>query len=595
MQSTLKRRCISEQNYHKLMAELDLNLLFAGWLESRTEELMKKGSKLAYAYGKALDKVKNYPEAITTSKQLKSIQFVGEKIFLLLCTKLKNHCAENGITPPAGFENYVADKVGGKRLQELDEEGRTKKRRVTNWVPKRRSGSWAILISLYKRDKLRRGMRKEDVIAGATEYCDTSFTSNPAARDFYSAWDGIKTLLRRELVDCVGRAPKVYVLTDSGFTMAQLILQQEGVESSPVREADMSYDNGIRVTPVSKFTSEMPLSTESDVLQNLFVPPEPASSPCRSKSHDRVHKVFDDVPYDIWMPDEYEIVLIMDNREVRSLTERDFFHRRIVSNNVKCEVRSLSVGDVLWIAKHKKTGREVTLNYVCERKRLDDLAMSIKDGRFVEQKNRLRKSGLRNIYYLVEEGGLGDVERIVEMRKAIETSISMVITVSNLFLQRFRRTDDTIEWLVTMTEILKEKYSTCRLTVLKPQTVNSQNEYLQMLENFREEFEGPDKFYECVHTVAVYQATMAKTNMMTVKEMFILMLMLVRGISLEKAVTIQNHFGTPKKLLQYYHEENHELSESDKAALMMNLFQNQIGNKKINKAALLAMYETWGM
>lgn len=577
------------------MSDLDLNLLFAEWLESRTDELMKKGSKLAYAYGKALDKVRNHPDAITTSKQLKGIQFVGEKIFLMLCSKLKKHCEEHQITPPAGFENFVAEKVGGKRALELDDETTTKKRRVTNWVPKRRSGLWAILVSLYKRDHQRRGIRKEDVIAGASEYCDSSFTSNPAARDFYSAWDGIKTLLKRELVDCVGRAPKVYVLTDRGFEMARVILHQEGVESSPVKEADMSYDNGVRVTPETNSVVQMPYSAPSHDSLNLFVAPDSiASSPCREKRHDRENRTLDAVPYDIWTPDEFDIVLIMDNREVRSLTERDFFHRRIVGNNVECEVRSLSVGDVLWIAKHKKTGREVALNYICERKRLDDLAMSIKDGRFVEQKNRLRKSGLRRVYYLVEEGGLGDVERIMEMKTAIETSILMVVTVSNLFLQRFRRTDDTIEWLVTMTDIIKEKYAKSKLIVLKPQTVNSQNEYLEMLETFRAEFEG-NNVYECVHTMAVFQATMAKTNMMTVKEMFILMLMLVRGISLEKAVVIQNHFGTPKQLLQYYHEENGHLSESAKAELLMILFQNQIGSKKLNKAALLAMYETWGM
>lgn len=591
---------LQADNNHCFFMELDLNVLFAQFLETRADELTKKGSKLAYAYAKALDKLRSYPDPITTPKQLKSIQFIGDKIFLLLCSNLKKHCEEHNSEAPPAFANYVAEKTGGKRLLELDQDETAKKRRVTKWVPKRRSGSWAIMVSLFLNDKLRRGMRKEDVIAGASSYCDSSFTSNPAARDFYSAWDGVKTLLKRELVDCIGRAPKVYVLTELGYTMALLIVQQEGMESSPARENDISFDNGVRMTPSSDPSGGN--AVELPVSLRLFVPTEIASSPLSSrhekhekhrKKHDYDAKVFNSVPYDIWTPDEYEIMLIMDNREVRSQTERDFFHRRIVSNNVKCETRSLSVGDVLWIAKHKTTGREVALNYVCERKRLDDLAMSIRDGRFVEQKNRLRKSGLQNVYYLVEEGGLADVERIMEMRKAIETSISMVITVSNLYLHRFRKTDDTIEWLVTMTEILREKYSGCRLIVLKPQSVNSQTEYLDMLQEFRAEFASRSD-YECVHTVPVYQATLGKTNMMTVKEMFILMLMLVRGVSLEKAVVIQKHFGTPRTLLEYY-QESLTLLEGEKAALLANLFQNQIGGKKINKAALQAIYETWGV
>lgn len=563
------------------MASLDLNLLFAEWLEKQSEELMKKGSKLAYAYGKALDKLKKFDAPIENTKQLRSIQFVGEKIFLFLCGKLKKYCLENALEPPVGFANYVAEREGGKRLQELDEEAVTKKAK-RNWVPRRRSGSWAILIALYIKDRSQRGIRKEDIISCATSYCDSSFTANPAARDFYSAWEGVKTLLKRELIECIGRAPKVYLLTEQGKEMAHVILQQEGMPSSPTREPEMSFDNGVRVTPEVEGRV-----TEHPEIMRL------ASSPLKPKSHDPVNKIYNDVPYDIWAPEDYEIVLLFDNREVRSQTERDFFQRRITSQNIECDVRALAVGDVLWIARHKTTKKEVVLNYVCERKRLDDLAMSIKDGRFMEQKNRLRKSGLKNVYYIVEEAGLGDVDRIMEMKKAIETSIAMVITVSNLYLHRFRKTDDTIEWLVSMTEILKEKYSETKLLVIKAPTMHTQEEYLDTLSDFRSEFESKRKSYECVHVFSVYQATLAKTNMMTVKEMFILMLMLVRGISLEKAVVIQSHFGTPRKLLEYY--ASHELMpESERSMLLANLFSHQIGNKKVGKAPLIAMYETWG-
>lgn len=564
------------------MSELDLNTLFNEWLEEKTDELTKKGSKLAFTYGKALAKIKGHQEPIVTAKQLRGIQFVGEKIFALLCAKLKTHCADNSLDVPVGFTNHIVTGAGGERHAELDSDIQPKKRKVTKWVPKRRSGSWAILVSLYIKDPLGKGLSKEDIISGATIHCDSSFTSNPSARDFYSAWDGIKTLLKRELVDCVGRAPKVYFLTEKGRKMTELIVEQENIQPSPSNEVDISFDNGVR------FNSD-PASVDS---QPLFV--GVSASPSPKKIHDADKKIFDGISYDIWMPEDYDIILLVDNREVRSQSERDFFQKRITDNNVQCEVRTLSVGDILWIAKHKKTGKEVTLNYVCERKRLDDLAMSIRDGRFSEQKNRLRKSGLKNVYYLVEEGGLADVERIMEMKKSIETSISMVITVSNLYLQRFRRTDDTIDWLSGMTEILKKKYSKIRLLIIKAKTIHNQDEYLQILEQFREKFDNQEIAYECVHTFPVYQASLAKSNMITVKEMFILMLMLVKGVSLEKAIVLQDHFGTPKRLIEFFATEGAPLSEPDKGLLIMNLFQNEIGNKKINKAALIALYESWG-
>lgn len=561
------------------MAELDLKLLFAGWLEIQAAELTKKGSKLGYAYSKAFDKVKSHPDAIEDAKQLRQISCVGQKTFEFLCSKLKKHCQTEDVAFPEGFSSFLEERVGGKRAHELDDENSKKKtKRRSSWVPKRRSGSWAILIALHKNNGSEKGLRKEDVIESASGYCDSSFTANPAARDFYSAWDGIKTLLNRELVECVGRAPKLYLLTEAGVAMAKVIMQQENIHSSPAPTVDLSYDNGIRVTP-----------------ELSMAPIDPPSSPLRRKAvHDANRKVYDGVLYDIWKPEDFEVAVLFDTREMRSQSERDFFQKRVANHDITCDVRALSVGDILWIAKNKHTGKEVVLNYVCERKRIDDLAISIKDGRFVEQKNRLQKSALKNVYYVVEEGGLCDVDRILEMKSSIQTAISMVMTVSNLFFERFRKSDDIVDWVVSTTSILKEKYAKTRLMVLRPLSVETQAEYSQMLEKFRKKFENRSTSYECVHTFPTYQAVLSKSDMMTVKEMFILMLMLVRGISLEKAVVLQSHFQTPRRLIEYY-QENEKLAEEEKRNLIFKLFNDQVGNKKIGKAPLAALYETWGI
>lgn len=569
------------------MEDLDLNSLFAQWLDSHSKELSKKGSKLAFSYAKAHDRVKSFDQPITLPKQLKSIQYVGDKTYLFLCSKLKKHCEEHSLEFPFGFASDLQEKQGGKRSRELDEDTNKTAKKLKKWVPKRRSGSWAILVTLLKHDKQFRGMRKEDIIKHAAQHCDTSFTSNPSTREFYSAWDGIKTLTKRELVETFGRVPKLYRLTELGETLALLISQQEGIHSSPGIALDMSYDNGLRVSP--------------DPSSPLGMRTAPPSSPLKGKDrsesatthHDRENRTLNGTRYDLWEPKDYEVVLVFDNREMRSKTERDFFHRRISDQGISCEVMPLAVGDILWLARHRTTGKEVVLNYVCERKRLDDLASSIKDGRFIEQKNRLRRSAIKNVYYVVEEGGLSDVERIIEMRQSIITSISTIMTVSNLFVRRFRKIDELVEWLVTMTEILKKTYEEKRLVVLKPRDIANQKVYADILDNFRQEFEKRNTPYECVHTLAAFQDILSKTNMMTVKDIFLLMLMLVRGISMEKAVMIQSRFPTPKSLIEFY-KQHHEDSEQQKEMLMANLFQSQIANKKISKAPLTAMYEAWG-
>ncbi len=59
-------------------------------------------------------------------------------------------------------------------------------------------------------------------------------------------------------------------------------------------------------------------------------------------------------------------------------------------------MRKLNVGDFLWVGRERAcpvpgqlslpSSREVVLEYIVERKRMDDLAGSITDGRFKEQK-----------------------------------------------------------------------------------------------------------------------------------------------------------------------------------------------------------------
>lgn len=44
----------------------------------------------------------------------------------------------------------------------------------------------------------------------------------------------------------------------------------------------------------------------------------------------------------------------------------------------------------------------MVLDYIIERKKADDLAASIIDGRYKEQKFRLKISGISNIIYLYE-------------------------------------------------------------------------------------------------------------------------------------------------------------------------------------------------
>ena len=85
----------------------------------------------------------------------------------------------------------------------------------------------------------------------------------------------------------------------------------------------------------------------------------------------------------------YEIILVLDTREIESKSNRDRFSEKLADKGVKLETRALRLGDVCWIAKrldgYGGEEDECVLDYVLERKRLDDLCSSMRDGRYHEQ------------------------------------------------------------------------------------------------------------------------------------------------------------------------------------------------------------------
>jgi ERCC4-type nuclease len=138
--------------------------------------------------------------------------------------------------------------------------------------------------------------------------------------------------------------------------------------------------------------------------------------------------------------DEWEVVLLIDHREKDCALIQSAFH----DSGQCCERCQLTLGDFAWIARRKSPDGisiDLNLDYVSdasnctnnstnvskrtkrqenaeslsnvymldcliERKTANDLADSIKDGRYEEQKNRLYACGIAHVIYLVEGSSL---------------------------------------------------------------------------------------------------------------------------------------------------------------------------------------------
>lgn len=165
-------------------------------------------------------------------------------------------------------------------------------------------------------------------------------------------------------------------------------------------------------------------------------------------------------------PGAFTVELILDNREIRSREDRGYIEKELISKGIRPTVRALPLGDFFWVAKctdphfltgHGEEGTEIALDYIIERKRLDDLISSIKDGRFHEQKFRLRKSGVKNVVYLLEDIAISQ-ETKTKYYDAVQSAIASTQVVNGYFMKRTRGIDDTIRYLTRMTRTLKEMY-----------------------------------------------------------------------------------------------------------------------------------------
>lgn len=131
-------------------------------------------------------------------------------------------------------------------------------------------------------------------------------------------------------------------------------------------------------------------------------------------------------------------------------------------HQIRYEVRRLSVGDFLWICRCRCSAREFVLPHIVERKRMDDLAASIKDGRYHEQKFRLSDSGIANVVYMVESrGGGGNAHVGLPLQTLYQAATNT--QVQNGFAVRYTDSHvDSIRQLALMTELMLEMYKVYR-------------------------------------------------------------------------------------------------------------------------------------
>ncbi|AQZ12440.1 MUS81 (YDR386W) [Zygosaccharomyces parabailii] len=604
----------------------DLKDLYASWLEDFISGLSPKQEQLGLTYEKARRNLMEFESVVYYPRDLKKVKGIGDTIMRRLEKRLKDYCDEIGVAvpQPAAMPSASGTKRGSTalRLCRTDAEGSTEgppTKKLRKYIPRKRSGGYGILLALLELNAISRGISKDDTIHAAQKYCDHSMSPNFATREFKGAWSAITVLKKHNFVIEEGR-PKRYFLSEEGAGMAKILKAADDIkfpnepeqeEGKLISEVSETYEDSEITANLSELLGSCPATENGEQDLSLLditfrglgestpkskstvhmsdggaktQTSSPVSRQYRSTSPPLTEEIapkilkrrFEGTSYELWSKGTYEIYPIIDHREVKSQRDRDFFSNAFTSRGMKCEIRQLALGDIVWIAKNKHNGSEAVLNTIIERKRLDDLAISIRDNRFMEQKSRLEKSGCKNKYYLIEET-MGDV--VGGMAEALKTSLWLILIYYRFSVIRTTNSDATVEKIQSLQTVLEEEYSKKDLLVIKPHALKNQDDYRCELEKFRIEFEK-NKTVECCHNFQCFQEILGKGELVTIGELTIHILMFIKGISIEKAVAVQSVFPTLSHILAAYDGCK---SPEEAKLLMFQKLGNAPGAKKITK------------
>ncbi|KAM3358272.1 crossover junction endonuclease MUS81 [Capsicum galapagoense] len=334
------------------------------------------------------------------------------------------------------------------------------------------------------------GFSEEQVIQAYDEVLETSEN-----KDISSIWPSVLCRLREDQV--YGQVGSIRIEDRQSESTCNGTVNS----AKPSRTADFAHcSNALKACSSTLVDEQLPcLETRS----NLLAVPPLANG-----------EQFKDV---------YEVVLILDDRE--QFTSRGSRSRKIIENistqfKIKIDVRRLPVGDAIWIARNKFIGTEYVLDFIVERKNVEDLQSSIRDNRYRDQKLRLLRCGLKKLMYVIE----GDPNACAAS-ESIKTACFTTEILEGFDVQRTSGLGETLRKYGYLTQAINQ-YHRCMDSEL------SNSRLCPRFKEFIRKCEDLDK--------------------MTVSDVFAVQLMQVPQVTEEAAIAVLDVYPTLSSLARAY-------------------------------------------
>jgi crossover junction endonuclease MUS81 len=253
------------------------------------------------------------------------------------------------------------------------------------------------------------------------------------------------------------------------------------------------------------------------------------------------------------------------------------------NNNIKFKVDNLKIGDVAFIEIDKnenETGDELLL---FERKSLNDLASSIKDGRYAEQSFRLdgyQAVPNHNIIYLIE----GDISRYRENqfsrinKNTLLSSMFSILYYKGFSVIRTMNVIETSELIWSWADKLERELDGKKIksgskkmayyTTLVSNSDGTAEENVQNMQELQIQIHMPTvseeneknvvKLYDYCNVLKVKKE---KNANVTPENIGVIMLSTIPGISSKTASAIMNEFKTMAQLIKSFEQNPHCLNK----------------------------------
>ena len=549
-----------------------LNELIKNFLIELKNDAHRKGSKMEFVYSNALKSLNVHKDKIANIKDCRKLKYFGDKSCSILKKKLDDYCLKNSIVLPIdeeeNSENLESNLNQNANNQDNDsqdsnQEASQQVRKIVQktkrqYIPKYRSAGFAMMIALFRleQDENNYSVTKIDLSKQAELYLgDTASTNDSQATT--NMWISMKTLIDKELVTVEKSRCNFYSLTDLGrelsAKMYNTMAEKLNLNQPTTLNADDDEEN----------------NDELDADEGL---------------NERL----------VYLPDTYEIILIIDSREQYSGVSIEQKKTKLVNDlqqmGVNCEMRALPIGDFAWFIRSIATTKsELVLDFLIERKKTDDLIASIRDQRWGEQvclffiknkykiiinfiflkqsfththkqKYRLKRCGIPNLIYLIE--GLSSIKADHLCYKSLHTAIASAQLIDEFTVKHTKDFKDTLAYLALMSKYLEKYYASKTLF----STSKKDKQDYPLRENH-------------FLTVNEFSCDSQKMKNFTAKEMFVRSLFRFYGATLEKCKAITGVYSTLPALLNAYDEcENVKAKERLLSSITFGLPEKKIGN-----------------